>query len=126
MEEAKHIISQPVLFNVAEMRNKLLVCPEDILLVQADEIDSRNKITWIKNELRAYTLMDVSFSEIQDSAKDTIMVNRHMLIAIQAIHGCAYDVITLKDLFTGWNSKQVTLSRKYNAGFYARLGSKGK
>ncbi len=113
--------TRPVLFNVAEMRRKLSVRPKDILLAEIDEIDSRNKRVYIKNESRAFTLMNVSFSKLQDYARDTIMVNKHTLISVGAIHDCMYDIITLKNLFEGWKDKQVTLSRKFNAAFYARM-----
>lgn len=130
MKEAKHTItsvgygkprSGSVLFNVAEMRMKLRIYPDDILLAEIDEIDSRNKKTCIKNEARIYTLMNVSFSELRDYGRNMIMVNKYTLISLEAVHDCMYDIITLKDLFTGWKGKQVTLSRKYNADFYAHM-----
>jgi hypothetical protein len=114
--------TRPILFNVAEMRMKLSLSPAGILLAEIDEIDSRNKKVYIKGEKRVYTLMNVSFSELQNYAKDTLMVNKRTLISVEAVHDCMYDTITLKDLFTGWNDKQVILSRKYHEAFYARMG----
>ncbi len=114
--------AEPILFNVAEMRRKLSVRPNDILLAEIDEIDSRNKRVYIKNESRAFTLMNVSFSKLQDYARDTVMVNKHTLISVDVVHDCAYDIITLKDQFRDWKDKQVILSRKYHAAFYTRMG----
>jgi hypothetical protein len=116
--------TRPILFNVAEMRMKLSLRPADVLLAEIDEIGSRNKKVYIKGEKRVYTLMNISFFELQAYAIDTIMVNKRTLISIEAVHDCTYDIITLKDLFTGWDSKQVTLSRKFHDAFYARMGLK--
>jgi len=129
MKEANHILQRsngriqnqqamPVSFNVAEMRSKLLVSPDDILLAETDEIDSRNKRVYIKDEERSYTLMNVSFARLHNYAPYTFMVNKNTMIAADIIHGFQYDIITLKNLFTGWDGKQVILSKKYKAGFY--------
>jgi len=117
----RHRRGEPILFNVAEMRSKLLVYPANILLVEVDEIDSRNKRTYIKNEDRVYTLMNVSFARLCECTDNIIMVNKGTLIAIDIVHDLQYDIITLKNLFSGWKAKQVILNKKYKADFYTRL-----
>ena len=117
----RHHRDESVLFNVAEMRSKLLVHPANILLVEVDEIDSRNKRAYIKNEERAYTLMNVSFTRLRQCAGNTIMVNKGTLIAIDIVHDLQHDIITLKNLFAGWNAKQVILNKKYKSDLYTRL-----
>ena len=117
----RHRRVEPILFNVAEMRSKLLVYPANILLVEVDEIDSRNKRTYIKNEDRVYTLMNVSFARLRECTDNIIMVNKGTLIAVDIVHDLQYDIITLKNLFAGWNAKQVILNKKYKSDFYTRL-----
>lgn len=116
--------SAPILFNVAESRSKLLIYPPDFLLVEADETDSRNKKIYLKNEEDVYTLMNVSFGQLQNCVKELIQVNKHTLLSPSAVHYCEYDIITLRNLFKGWDDKQVVLSRAYHYAFYARLNLK--
>lgn len=132
MEEAKHtnwqdkhrevIDSRVFFFNVAEMHEKLKVDFSDILLVATDEISSRNKLVWLKNETREYTLMNVSFPLFLIHSEKLLKVNKFTLLSVDLVHSCTHDFITLYNLFPGWNNKQVTLGRHYRDDFYKRFG----
>lgn len=109
-------------FNVAELHEKLKIDFSDILLVTTDETESRNKLVWLKDEVREYTLMNVPFAALLEHTDNLVMVNKGTLISIGAVHWFGYDFITLKNLFPGWNNKQVTLGRNYREDFYSKVG----
>ncbi|HTA26690.1 MAG TPA: hypothetical protein VK809_02800 [Bacteroidia bacterium] len=117
MKEAIHVIS----LNVAELEEKLHIKLADIILIEADEPDSRNKVAYIKNEDREYTLMNVAFKKLLTRTNNLIMVNKHTLVSLDAVKTHRHDCITLKDLFKGWLNKQITLSRKCRPEFYSRI-----
>ncbi len=117
MKEAIHVIS----VNVAELDEKLYINLADIMLVEADKPDSRNKVVYIRNEEREYTLMNMPFKKLLSCTNDLVMVNKHTIVSIDAVHSNRYDCITLKNLFKGWLNKQVTLSRNYRQEFNSRV-----
>jgi len=131
MKEALHVISADsykagsspkiLFFNVAELNEKLKINLLDILLVTADNEGSRNKLIWLKNETKEYTLMNVSFSKLLDNTSNLVMVNKFTIISIEAVRSYRYDFITLKNIFMGWNNKQVTLGRQYRESFYGKI-----
>jgi hypothetical protein len=109
-------------FNVAESHEKLFVHIPDILLVTADVGDSRNKMVCIKTEPKEYTLMNITFQRLLEYNPGLIPVNKFTLVSVEAIYTHRYDYITLKNIFTGWNKKQITLNRNYRKEFYRRVG----
>jgi len=131
MKEALHVISlvgykgdvspKTPFFNVAELHEKLKVNFADILLATADEDGSRNKLIWLKEEAKAYTLMNISFPKLLNCSDKLIMVNKFTIVSIEAVRSYRHDIITLKNIFPGWNNKQITLGRNYRKGFYGRI-----
>lgn len=120
-EHKEETRSHVFFFNVAEMHEKLKVNFLDIILVVTDEVRSRNKLVWLKNETKEYTLMNVSFPLLLRHSSKLVKVNKFTLISVEAVHSCTYDFITLYNLFAGWNNKQVTLGRHYRDAFYNRI-----
>lgn len=108
-------------FNVAELHEKLKVKFSDILLITADDVEGRNKLIWLKNETREYTLMNVRFADLLKHSQKLVMVNKFALVSLEAVHSWRYDFITLANLFPGWNNKQVVLSRNYREIFYLKI-----
>jgi len=122
LDEHKEEAHSPVFFfNVAEMHEKLKVDFSDIVLVVTDEISSRNKVVWLKNETKEYTLMNVSFPLFLKYSGKLFKVNKFTLLSVDAVHSCTHDFITLNNLFPGWTNKQVTLGRHYRDAFYKRI-----
>jgi len=131
MKEALHVIYSGVkngyshpkvpFFNVAELHEKLKVDASDILMAEADEAGSRNKLIWLKGEEKEYTIMNVSFVKLLEYSNNLIMVNKFTILSIEAVRSYRHDFITLKNIFPGWNNKQVTLGRNYRKGFYSRI-----
>jgi hypothetical protein len=110
-------------FNVAELHEKLKVKFSNILLVTADEAGSRNKLLFLKNETREYTLMNISFADLLNHSPKLVMVNKFALLSLDAVHSWRYDFITLDNLFPGWDNKQVVLGRNYRKMFYLKIQS---
>ena len=108
-------------FNVAELNEKLKVNFSNILLVTTDDYDRRNKLIWLKGKTKEYTLMNVGFTELLQNCNNLVMVNKSTLINVEALCSCRYDFITLENLFTGWNDKQITLGKTYRKGFYSKI-----
>lgn len=121
-DEHKEESHPPVFFfNVAEMHEKLKVDFSDIILVVTDEVSSRNKLVWLKNESKEYTLMNVSFPLLLKYSGKLLKVNKFTLLSLDAVHSCTYDFITLYNIFPTWDNKQVTLGRHYRDAFYKRI-----
>jgi hypothetical protein len=132
MKEAMHLVTQDnvtgeippkILFvNVAELHEKLKINIQDILLVETDEYDSRNKMVYIKGKEEIYTIMNIPFKRLLSCSDTLLMVNKFTLISADAVNSYKYDCITLKSLFVGWKNKQVTLHPKYREVFYKKVG----
>ena len=116
----KTTFSKTSFFNVAELDEKLKVNFADVMLVTTD-FDRRNKLIWLKGKPKEYTLMNVGFTKLLQNCNNLVMVNKSTLINVEAICSCRYDFITLENLFTGWNNKQITLGKTYRKGFYSKI-----
>ena len=116
----KTTFSKTSFFNVAELDEKLKVNFADVMLVTTD-FDRRNKLIWLNGKPKEYTLMNVGFTKLLQNCNNLVMVNKSTLINVEAICSCRYDFITLENLFTGWNNKQITLGKTYRKGFYSKI-----
>jgi DNA-binding NarL/FixJ family response regulator len=108
------------LFNVLEDHAKMRIRLSDILYVQSDAIDSRNKCIWLKDDFK-YTIGNCKFEKLLLLAPKLIQVNRTELISIEAVQSFKYDLINLKGILVNGVPKQITIGDSCRKNFMARM-----
>lgn len=111
-------------FNVIESDKKISVYSSAILLIVTDKIDCRNQVAYIKGETREYTLTHITLKYLLLFSPELVQVAKSILVSTEVIHFYRYDIILLKNLFTGWDNKEITLHRSYRKEFYRRMENK--
>jgi two-component system LytT family response regulator len=107
------------LFYVAEENGKVKISLTDILYVQTDEVDRRNK-TIIMKDQKKFTLMDCKLQVFLNLCPNLIQVNKSELISIESLYKIENDLITLEGVIENGKAKQVTLGRTYRKAFLRR------
>jgi two-component system LytT family response regulator len=115
LEKAARLILSQVeyaLFNVAECRKKVKIQLADILFVNVDEVDPRNKQVILKGGIR-FTFMDYTFNELKVRAPQLIQVNRSNMVAIDCINSVGHDSVVLNTEICKELPAEVTLSTTF-------------
>jgi hypothetical protein len=104
------------LFNTNEDKGKVKLRLSDMLFVQSDNIDPRNKIVYTKSG-GIHTIMRFSFKDLIELNPFLIQVNRSMAVSLETVRKVEFDLITLFDFKEVKLPKQVTLNRAFRKTF---------
>ena len=92
----------------------------DILFVTTDEIDHRNKLVYLNDNLQC-TLMNCTLNKLLKLAPQLIQVNKSELISLRIIKNVEFDVLTLHNFNQNKQEKQITLGHLYRKNFIRLL-----
>jgi DNA-binding LytR/AlgR family response regulator len=123
VEKAYKLINEKVeraFFNVAESKIKINIYLPDIVFVDTDDIDPRNKPVVMKDGEK-YTFMNYTLDTLLSFAPQLVQVNRKQLISIDYIKGIKNDMLDVKDGKSLGMSSQLTLSRTYKNDVMKRI-----
>jgi DNA-binding LytR/AlgR family response regulator len=111
-----------ILFNIAENKGKIKLRLRDILFVQVDKSDPRNKkVTMADGSV--HILTNCTFDYLLKLCPHIEQVSKSELVSIESIPSLEHDIVMIKTYFNN-KTKRFTLGSAYKKKFMERIGMK--
>jgi len=108
------------LFHTAEAEGKVKVHLTDILFVQTDKENCRNKKVYLKSG-EHYTLRRCTNEQLLKMSAKLVQVNKAELVSLDAVKGFKHNFVTLKHSSEGGVPDRVTLNRNFRTNFVYKM-----
>lgn len=108
------------IFHIAESKRKTRLRLQDIVLVQTDLINSRNKKVYMRNG-EQYTLMRCSNEKLLSMSSKLVQVNKAELVSMDAIRDFRHNEVTINNIPGVEELKKLTLNRIFRNHFINKM-----
>jgi DNA-binding LytR/AlgR family response regulator len=108
------------IFNVAENKGKTRIRVHDILLVQTDRANCRNKKVFMRTG-EHLTLMRCSNEKLLSLSSKLVQVNKAELVSTDAVKDFKHNEVTLTGLTEGAAPKKIALNRIFKQTFIDKM-----
>jgi DNA-binding LytR/AlgR family response regulator len=109
-------------FNMEGEKGKVKLKLSDILFIQSDIQDSRNKNLFMRNN-RKYTVIDYTFESLLHLCPNIVKINKSEMLSLDIVQKYNQDTISLEGFAVNGKTTQVTLSRNCRKEFIKRISS---
>jgi len=97
-------------FHLTKEDSVISLCSSDILFVESEKANPRNKVITIKNGQR-HTLKGYTFEELQEFSPSLIKISKTECVSVKAVDIVEKNVMLLKGIEENGKPKQVALTR---------------
>jgi DNA-binding LytR/AlgR family response regulator len=108
------------LFHVAESKGKTRLCLQDIIYVETDSTNSRNKRVFLKNG-EHYTIMRCSNEKLLSLSPKLVQVNKTELVSKDVVKDFKHDKVTIAGIMEEGAPKKVALNRIFRKDFMHKM-----